>query len=602
MGSASSGTHVGAQRDLVEPRDGRADQDDRVDSVLTLSRLATKRGAVRAILDWLGRRTGGIATLLDTDGASVVVPPPAPSATLRAAADAVVTLHRRGTPSAILDRPGSAPPHSNDLSSPTPGSAEPSRGTGGSTVFLVALTAGAGGGHKEPRPGRRQPPYLVLIAPDSPGSPDGPDSGLDGPTGRSKRHHVLLADTARTLSLCWRLEEAERDRLRVETAEAHSREAVLHLLMVGSVPAAHRIAAALQPPLPQLAYVYVIECPGQRRYEIADRITRAARGKAWIVPCPVRPTHLIALVPATTATADTALNCASDFRAPHGELPGAARTFGRAEQRPGASLEMMDDDATGVRGLDRKISERVPECLIGVSSEVPLRETPIGYGQAFHALAVARTAPSGRASFQRDSDLSPLAVPQGFRWAQDLLAPCVHYAPPRRADPGGDELLGTLSSWLTFGSAASRHLKIHRNTLAARVRLIDELLGLDLGRLADQSAAWLALQLNSPRVPVSATEPPATLDALLATPATEVWARARLQPLERANLPSGTATVRAWLRADAKLPLAAAQLGISLPGARKRLTRAEEVLGRSLLHAPSAKHELWLAMRALGTL
>ncbi len=208
--------------------------------------------------------------------------------------------------------------------------------------------------------------------------------------------------------------------------------------------------------------------------------------------------------------------------------------------RAGTAVETV-----GVRGLDRAIAERVPECLIGVSGEVPLRETPIGYEQAFHALAVARTAPSGRASFQRDFDLTPLATPEGLHWAQELLAPCLHYVPPRRADPGGEELLGTLGSWLTFGGAASRHLKIHRNTLGARVRLIDELLGLDLGRVADQSAAWLALQLRGGPLPTPADRPSASLDELLGTPAAGVWARAQLQPLERANLPSGTETVRA---------------------------------------------------------
>ncbi|MFE6780043.1 PucR family transcriptional regulator [Streptomyces sp. NPDC057702] len=675
MGWVAWGTEAGAQRERGEPRDGpparaddpdqpghhghpdpfdhsgRSDHDDRpapsgradldprgerAEDVLTLSRLAARRGAVRAIVEWLARRTAGTVTLIDADGTPALAPPPPPSAALRAATDAVAGLRRRGTPSAVLSVPASGgdPDGAGPAEASTwrvPGGAPPSapltpapgdpEGAGASTVFLVSLAAGAGGGPAEGGP-RRQAPYLVLIVPEGAGH-------------RPSRPQALLADAARTLGLCWRLEEAERDRVRVEAAEAHGREAVLHLLMVGSVPAAHRIAAALRPPLPQLAYVYVIECPGQRRYEIADRIAHAARGRAWIVPCPVRPTHLIALVPATpepvaggrrgrgsaaTALAEAAAsaglagplaarpgdrgaaasapdeNCATDFRATFGELPHQTPAL-RSGRDTGTAVETV-----GVRGLDRAIAERVPECLIGVSGEVPLRETPIGYEQAFHALAVARTSPSGRASFQRDSDLTPLAAPEALDWARELLAPCLHYVPPRRADPGGEELLGTLGSWLTFGGAASRHLKIHRNTLGARVRLIEELLGLDLGRLADQSAAWLALQLRTGPLPTPTDRPTVTLEDLLATPAAEVWARARLQPLERANLPSGPETVRAWLRADARLPQAASELGISLPGARKRLTRAEEALGRSLLHAPSAKYELWLAMRALGTL
>jgi hypothetical protein len=40
-------------------------------------------------------------------------------------------------------------------------------------------------------------------------------------------------------------------------------------------------------------------------------------------------------------------------------------------------------------------------------------------------------------------------------------------------------------------------------------------------------------------------------------------------------------------------------LGISVPGARKRLTRLEAELQRSLLQTPSARYELWLAFWAL---
>lgn len=36
-----------------------------------------------------------------------------------------------------------------------------------------------------------------------------------------------------------------------------------------------------------------------------------------------------------------------------------------------------------------------------------------------------------------------------------------------------------------------------------------------------------------------------------------------------------------------------------MPGVRKRLTRLESVLGRSLLQTPSARYDLWLAFRAL---
>lgn len=517
----------------------------RADDVLALARLSAQRDAVRAILGWLTRRTGGLAVLAGGDGSVLAAPggtagPTATSTTATATAAAAATaataateLHRRGAPSAVLGGDGAHPVH------------------------LVALDTDTAA-------------YLAVVGPDDP------------------RCGVLLADASRTLALCWRLEEAERARRRIESAEAHSREAVLHLLMVGSVPAAQRIAGALRPALPAVTRVYVIECPSPRRREIAGRIDRTVRGRAWIVPCPVQPHHLIALVPTP-------------------------------DEEP--------------EGLDLLIARQAPGCRVGVSAEVALRDTPIGYEQAIHALAVARNAPERCATFGGDADVTALAGPEGHTWASDLLAPCLRYAPPRRADPGPRELLDTLGSWLSFGGAASRHLKIHRNTLAARVRHIDELLGVDVSHsLAGQSAAWLALRLYAapprstsphpapphpapphpappdpapPHPAPGAAAPPgraATLDALLATPTAGVWARAQLRPLEQAGPTAGPETVRAWLRADARLSAAAAALGISLPGARKRLVRAENALGRSLLGAPSAKYELWLAMRALGSL
>ncbi|WP_370962475.1 helix-turn-helix domain-containing protein [Amycolatopsis sp. cg9] len=477
---------------------------ERAEDIVALTRLATGPGAVGAVLDWLATRTGGTAALLGVDGETLAVPAkrPAPGPpVLAAAAAAVAGMHRSGTPSAVLGgEPG--------------------------PIDVVRLDAGDEAARAA---------YLVL-------------------TNRSAhRHSVLLADAARLLGLCWRLAEADRARHRVASAMTLSREAVLHLLMIGSLAAARRIAATLGPRLPNAARVFVVECPAGRRRQVGEQIDRFARGRAWIVPCPVRPHHLIALVPP------------------------------RREQR-----------------LDLLLADRVPEARIGASQEVPLRETALGYEQAFHALAVARGVPGRYARFDRHTDLTPFLGGRGPAWAAGFLTPCLTHVPARRADPGAEELLATLNSWLTFDSGAVRHLKIHRNTLSARLRVLGTLLGLDLTRLADQSAAWLALRLHAARGTAAALE--GTLDDLLATPAAVVWARSQLLPLDRAGLPAGTETLRAWLHADTRLPATAAALGISAPAVRKRLARIERALGRSLLHAPSARHELWLAMRALGTL
>ncbi|MFF5094350.1 MULTISPECIES: helix-turn-helix domain-containing protein [Actinosynnema] len=467
---------------------------ERADDVVALVRLAAQPDAVGALLDWLARRTGGTAVLLDAGGRTLAAPArrsaPHPSALVVASA-AVAVLHRDGVPSAVL-------------------------GGADGAIDVVRLDAAGGAA-----------PYLVV-------------AGRPG-------HGAPLADAARILGLAWRVALAER----VASALAQGREAVLHLLMIGSLAAARRIAATLGPGLPDMARVHVVECPPGRRSQVADQVERFARGRAWIVPCPVRPRHLIALVPP------------------------------RREQRDRPDL-------------DRLIAEHVPEARTGVSQEVPLSETALGYEQAFHALALARGVPGRCARFDRDADLTPFLGAGGPSWAAGFLAPCLTHVPARRADPGAEELLATLNSWIAFDTGASRHLKIHRNTLSARLRLLEALLGLDLTSVADQSAAWLALRLHTThRAGAAATTPgPAgELDGLLATPVAGVWARSRLRPIDRA----GVETVLAWLRADARLPATASALAISAPATRKRLTKVERALGRSLLHAPSAKHELWLA-------
>jgi DNA-binding PucR family transcriptional regulator len=151
---------------------------------------------------------------------------------------------------------------------------------------------------------------------------------------------------------------------------------------------------------------------------------------------------------------------------------------------------------------------------------------------------------------------------------------------------------------LDFGSHATRLLKVHRNTLATRLRLVETVLGLDLGRLPDQSALSLALRLT----PAAGAAPPAaggSLDEVLAHPDVALWARAHLAPLGGPQAPAGAReTLRAWLSHHAQLVPTAAALGISVPGARKRLTRLEVLLERSLIQSPSGRHDLWLAHRA----
>ncbi|MEU3774166.1 helix-turn-helix domain-containing protein [Streptomyces sp. NPDC032472] len=381
---------------------------------------------------------------------------------------------------------------------------------------------------------------------------------------------ALLADAAAVLGLVLRAEEAERREERAELAESRAREAVLHLLMNGRLSTAHQIAEALSPSLPEPMRMYVVECRAGERTAVTRLCEELTGGRAWVVRCPVYVRHLIALVPADLAATS-------------------------------ASHDPLAEALTGAVG----------DCVVGVSGELRLREAPAAYTQAFHALAVARGRRERHARFGPGPEPELAAHTAGAGWATAVLAPLHTYEPRRPQDPGAQELRATAHAWLNFSSHATRLLKIHRNTLATRLRLIESVLGADLARLPDQAALSLALRLTpGGAVGATGTGPGPTadsaanlragLDGVLRHPDLAAWARSHLEPLSAPDAPPGAAhTVRAWLRHDAHLVPAAAALGISVPGARKRLVRIEALLQRSLLHSPSARYDLWLAHRAV---
>ncbi|MEU4918700.1 helix-turn-helix domain-containing protein [Streptomyces parvus] len=403
---------------------------------------------------------------------------------------------------------------------------------------------------------------------------------------------TLLADVVLPLSLCLQAEILERKRRRVDLAESRGREAVLHLLMTGQLSIAQQVAGALRPRLPDPVRVCVVECSGDDRDEVARVCVDADGGRSWIVRCPVYARHLILVMPAEDAEG--------------AEDAGDAGDAGEKAPEPGAAP------------TDETVAARVGDCVVGVSEPVPLADTATGYRQAFHALAVARELPTRHARFGVSPDPALVVGPAGRRWADELLNPLLTHAPRRAQDPGSQELLATATSWLAFSSHATDHLKVHRNTLAARLRLIGDLLGLDLHRLADQAALDLALRVRATPAPACTPEVPSPappvpyvsgtstaadgLDAILCRPAVRDWADQQLAPVlgdQRLTPVLGAEeTLRTWLRCEGRLGPAAAELGISVPGARKRLTRLETVLQRSLLRPPSARYDLWLALRS----
>ncbi|MGA6175184.1 helix-turn-helix domain-containing protein [Streptomyces sp. NPDC012600] len=514
-----------------------------------MQRLA-RNGGVAELLRWLSGRADGWAGIVSSDGtvlsASGTVlgprrpdaPQPEPPDVAGLVAEGVRALKERG-----------ALAYSHD--------------TGAHTVLLFPLHdlndvrtdphdhfhgTGPGSG-----PGTAAAPLLAVV------TPRPVAAGLA----------TLLADALMPLSLRWAAEAVERKRRRVDLAESRGREAVLHLLMTGQLSIAQQVAGALRPRLPDPVRVCVVECPGDRRDEVARVCAGADGGRSWIVRCPVYARHLIIVMPA-----------ADGPEHPEGPAP-----------------------------TDEAVAGLVAGCVVGVSEQVPLAETATGYRQAFHALAVARELPDRHARFGLAPEPALVVGDAGRQWADALLTPLLRHVPRRAQDPGSQELAATAASWLAFSSHATDHLKVHRNTLAARLRLIGELLGLDLHRLADQSALDLALRIRATPAPACTQDAGSTsrtadgaahdLDEVLRRPAVQEWAARQLAPIAA---PVGGAaaedTLRAWLRCEGRLGPTAAELGISVSGARKRLTRLETVLQRSLLRPPSARYDLWLALRA----
>jgi sugar diacid utilization regulator len=349
----------------------------------------------------------------------------------------------------------------------------------------------------------------------------------------------------------------------VDDADARCREAVLHLVMSRHISTAMQIASALRPPLPDPLRVYVFECGADDRDEVVRRCIELAGSSAFVVRCPVYRRHVIILA------------AVRNSRRPRGNRP-----------------------------MEVAVAEEVVGCVAGAGDVVALRDTAVGYEQAIHALSVARGRAQRWARFDAKLDLPTIVGLEGLRWASALLKSLITYIPARSTDPDAQELTATAQSWLLFSMAATRHLKIHRNTLSGRLQRIEELLGLDLSRADHQALLDLALRIRATPCTLDALRPAdpdtaVSLDDLMRAPAVQQWAQTTLRPVRAAADSSPLeSTLRAWLSSNSRLSVTAEELGISVSGARKRVSRLEQVLRRSLLHGPSARHDLWLAMHA----
>jgi DNA-binding CsgD family transcriptional regulator len=147
----------------------------------------------------------------------------------------------------------------------------------------------------------------------------------------------------------------------------------------------------------------------------------------------------------------------------------------------------------------------------------------------------------------------------------------------------------------------ARLLDVSRNTVAAHLKQVQDILGLDLRDPHSRADLALALEVTGLPEPFGDTgavpSPPPTTDCLLSTEAAVTWAHAFLEPLRAGTGGSVHQTLRAWIEAGADAQRTARDLGISRTTVRARLGTAEQLLRRSLLTPGPGTHELAHAFR-----
>ncbi|OKI46814.1 helix-turn-helix domain-containing protein [Micromonospora sp. CB01531] len=338
------------------------------------------------------------------------------------------------------------------------------------------------------------------------------------------------------------------------------RFAVLSALMAGDVALARRMTASDVPPLlgDERVRVYLLHCPPADR----DRLARAYQdtsgyhGPGLMVHCPSFREHLIC---------------------PIAENSGA-----------GGHLDLDS--------VLRRLVRENSSYALGASRLHPLDATAAAYGEALHALAVARNSPERVAAYRGQPSLVHLLPRQAaVVWARAYVAP-LHAVPKLTLD------ITRLA--LTFPrSAVARLLNIGRNTVAAHCRRAEEALGLDLSDVQARATLDLALSLSSLQSsvqlgPGDTQQAAPSLSELFGTRPATTWAETFLRPLRDAEHRDLHRTVRSWIEANTDGQQTAAQLGLSRNTVRARLRVAERLLNRDLLTTGSGINDLVHALRA----
>lgn len=362
----------------------------------------------------------------------------------------------------------------------------------------------------------------------------------------------------------------------VDDAEQRQRRAVWGLLCGEQPVAAVSMAEAIGTPLAPVVRVLSVVAGGHPVDGIVTLVRRTAGSAAWIVRAGSDEDPVVVLL-----TADG-----------------------------------PDTDDSAARHIAATLRRVFPRCRVGASPIVDLARAGGAYAQAQHALNAAHVAADGYARFHAWLSPELLMTHHAGPWARESLAPLAAHRPRRHGDPTAAELVHTLERWLADRRGAGESLGIHRNTLSGRLRLVERLLGRDLRSLPDRAELSLALRVTAllpddaaetteqdVTGPVGPAGPTGKVPRLpLNLPALEGWAHAGLRPLSGGLHGADARTLRVWLAHDGRLAPTAQALSLTVPGARKRLTRIGRVLGLDLLHGPTAQADLWLALRVVDRL
>ncbi|MGC0415887.1 helix-turn-helix domain-containing protein [Embleya sp. AB8] len=393
----------------------------------------------------------------------------------------------------------------------------------------------------------------------------------------------FLADVAWLVAISYGREEHDAARVRLVESAFGLREGVVTLVLSGQIAAAQRVADRLGEQLPEPARVFVVDVDPAERDRIAVAGADVHDEPLWVARCTESARHVLVVAPT-----------------------GCAETLS-------ATLAALD-----------------PRCVVGASSPLPLRHIAFGYERVLAAaLPMARQSAYRWAVSAPDAGLARTVGAAGRPWAREFLRPLTAHRPARAQDPSGDDLVVTLRVWLAYDRESPQRLYLHRNTLTARLRLIAELLDVDLSTIGGQAVASLALGFDAlepyggppPRgrsADSCAPTPPDThtpegfgpaaraaagapadadLDCLYASAAAGAWAAETLHGVLDPPGTTEATTLRAWLAHDTRTGPTADALGISVPALRKRLARLSTRLGIDVLGGRQPRRDLWLALR-----